>query len=76
MVYRETVTFENAVGEEIPAVIFMNPDGSIGGLVAATAQIAEGSFVAASAIVGPDAVVGPGMVVYPHMQIDEGEIYK
>ena len=41
-----------------------NPDGTLGGWVAASARVHETAVVAFDAVVHPGAVVGPGDVVH------------
>lgn len=53
-------------GSEIPAHRHKNPDGSLGGWVAATAVVDPTSVIDETAFVWPNAVVGPHEIVRGH----------
>ena len=61
---RQTCTFTDNLGQKIPGKRWRNPDGSLGGWVANTAEIA------------PSAIIEPGAMVCPGVSIGEGFVVK
>jgi UDP-3-O-[3-hydroxymyristoyl] glucosamine N-acyltransferase len=59
---RESYTFV-VDGDEVAAKRWNNPDGSVGGWVAATAKIDSSATIEFDAVVEPKAVVGPNVRV-------------
>jgi UDP-3-O-[3-hydroxymyristoyl] glucosamine N-acyltransferase len=68
MAAASSFTFVDQDGRETPAHRRENPDGTVGGWIAATANIHP------TAIVEPDAIVEPGADVGAHQRIKNGDI--
>jgi UDP-3-O-[3-hydroxymyristoyl] glucosamine N-acyltransferase len=68
MAAASSFTFVDPDGRETTAHRRENPDGSVGGWTADTANIHP------TAIVEPDAIVEPGAEVGPHQRVKNGDI--
>lgn len=68
---RQSCTFVNPDGSQVKGYRWRNPDGSVGGWVAATARVHPtaivqlGAMVAAGAVIPEGAVVKKGEIVGP-----------
>jgi len=58
-----TYTFVLEDGAEEAAARWKNPDGSVGGWVAESAQVAKSATIEVDAVVGPNVVIRPKQIV-------------
>ena len=52
--------FESSDGDDVSAVPFRNPDGTMGGWVATNAEVGTGVYIEKGAIIGPGARILEG----------------
>ncbi|MFB9984940.1 hypothetical protein ACFSQQ_39850 [Mesorhizobium kowhaii] len=61
-------------GRKVAARRYVNPDGTIGGLVAETAVVESGAVIEVGAVVGPGARVSKGIRVKSEKIVDIQDI--
>ena len=60
---RSNILFEDAAGNEVLGRRFINPDGSVGGIVPMDMPIPRDVFIHSTAVVHPGAELAPGQRV-------------
>jgi UDP-3-O-[3-hydroxymyristoyl] glucosamine N-acyltransferase len=65
------MTFSDGKTGVVGSYRYVNPDGTMGGVVAETAEVEPGAYIHVDAIVGPGGKVSAGEVVPKGAYIDE-----
>lgn len=65
-----SIVFEDADGREVPGDRYVNPDGSVGGLIPLGLRVPEGVWIHRTATILPGATLRSRQRVGPHEVIE------